>query len=81
MNFIGNINLGQTSCLNLDKFGIGNNIPQTWQLDKDRSKINKDQIGSTNPIQSNSKIKVDWYKNQVSFDFYWFLSISIVVLY
>ena len=26
-NFIGNINLGQTSRLNLDKFGIGNDIP------------------------------------------------------
>ena len=26
-NFIGDINLGQTSRLNLDKFGIGNDIP------------------------------------------------------
>ena len=26
-NFIGNINLGQTSHLNLGKFGIGNDIP------------------------------------------------------
>ena len=26
-NFIGNINLGQTIRLNLDKFGIGNDIP------------------------------------------------------
>ena len=26
-NFIGNINLGQTSHLNLNKFGIGNDVP------------------------------------------------------
>ena len=26
-NFIGNINLGQASRLNLDKFGISNDIP------------------------------------------------------
>ena len=28
-NFIGNINLGQPSRLNLDKFGIGNDIPDS----------------------------------------------------
>ena len=26
-NFISNVNLGQTNCLNLDKFVIGNDIP------------------------------------------------------
>ena len=26
-DFISNINLGKTSCLNLDKFGISNDIP------------------------------------------------------
>ena len=27
-NFVGNMNLGQKSCLNLDKFGIDNDIPE-----------------------------------------------------
>ena len=26
-NFISNINLGQTNCFNLDKFGISNDVP------------------------------------------------------
>ena len=30
INFVGNMNLGQKSCLNSDKFGIDNDISEWW---------------------------------------------------